>query len=179
MKLKLYLDFDGVILDTINVTYRQLKKLKITDEDKIQQFYKDIDWNKLIKETDQINDSISNIKKIIDSGLYDVEILTHVNSHLEGQIKTDYINSNLSGINVIPVFKHIDKCDAVDPYNAILVDDFTSNLIKWNDKGGISIKFSDNNKKCEFFTIDNLSKVIDMYDDIVNNIKKKQVVTIE
>ena len=33
MKLKLYLDFDGVILDTINVTYKQLEELNITEEE--------------------------------------------------------------------------------------------------------------------------------------------------
>ena len=80
MKMKLYLDFDGVILDTINVTFRQIEQLNIVDEEKKQEFYRNIDWNTLLKETSQINNSIENIKKIIDSNLYDVEILTHVNS---------------------------------------------------------------------------------------------------
>lgn len=179
MKLKLYLDFDGVILNTINIAYERLKKMNITDEEKIQQYYKDIDWSELLKETTQINNSISNIKKIIDSNLYDVKVLTHINSELEGKLKTEYISKYIPDIKVIPVFKQIEKCDAVDPVNSILVDDYLGNLTKWKDKGGISVKFSDNNKKCEFSTIDNLEIIISMYDDFINIIKEKQVVTIK
>lgn len=176
MKLKLYLDFDGVILDTINITYKRIKELNITEEDKIQQYYKNIDWVELLQETKQINNSISNIKKIIDSELYDVEILTHVNSELEGVLKKEYLKKYIPTINVIPVFKHTNKCDAVDPQNSILVDDYLDNLEKWNDKGGIAIKFSDNKEKCEFYTIDNLGIIVDMYDDIKNMIKTKQAI---
>lgn len=179
MKLKLYLDFDGVILDTINVTYRQLEELNITEEEKIQQFYRDIDWNILLKETKQINNSISNIKKIIESNLYDVEILTHVNSELEGILKKEYLQQYFPNLNVIPVIKTTDKCDAVDPMNSILVDDLKDNLIKWNEKGGIAIKFTDHTKNIDFPEIDDLSKVIDMYDSFINIVCKKQVVTSE
>lgn len=175
MKLKLYLDFDGVILDTINVTYKQIEKLQITDEYEKQEFYRNIDWCKLIKETAQINNSIDNIKKIIDTNLFDVEILTHVNSKEEADLKKEYINKNLGNINVIPVQKGTEKCDKVNPKNAILVDDFTGNLTKWQEKGGISIKFSDNNKESEFKKINNLSQIIDMYENILKEIERKQV----
>ena len=43
--IKLYIDFDGVILDTINVTFRRLEELNITEEKDIQDFYRSIDWN--------------------------------------------------------------------------------------------------------------------------------------
>jgi len=170
-KLKLYLDFDGVILDTINVTYKKLKELNITDEEEILQYYRDIDWDLLLKETDQINDSISNIGKLLDSGLYDVEILTHVNSSLEGELKDNYIKGYFPHMKVNVVFKPTDKCEVVDPKDAILVDDFMGNLDKWNKNGGIAIKFSDNNKTCKFKTVSNLGSLIDMYDDIMTLIK--------
>jgi len=179
MKLKLYLDFDGVILDTINIACKRIKELNITEEEQIQQYYKNIDWVSLLKETNQINNSIENIKKIIKSNLYDVEILTHVNSELEGKLKKEYIQNYIPEINVIPVFKTIDKCDAVNPINCILIDDYLGNLTKWNKKGGISIKFSDNNKISEFTTIDNLDIIIDMYDKFINIIENKQVITNE
>ena len=45
-----------------------------------------------MKEAKQINNSLANIKKLIDSNLYDVEILTHVNSEVERKLKEEYIN---------------------------------------------------------------------------------------
>ena len=180
MKIKLYLDFDGVILDTINVTFRKLEELNITEEEDIQAFYRAVDWKKLLKETSQINNSLDNIQKIIDSNLYDVEILTHVNSVLEGELKTEYINGIFKNIKVNPVFKHIEKCDSVDPMNAILIDDYLPNLDGWHENGGIAIKFSDNGRECKYPTISSLDEIIYMYTDIQNvidNSKKSRLLT--
>ena len=176
MKIKLYLDFDGVILDTINVTFRRLKELNITEEEDIQAFYRSVDWKKLLKETKEINNSLANIQKIIVSGLYDVAILTHVNSELEGELKTEYINKMFEGIKVFYVFKQIEKCDFVDPVGAILIDDYLPNLDGWYEKGGIPIKFSDNGKVCKYPSISSLDEIIPMYDDIKKKIKLRQVI---
>lgn len=179
MKLKLYLDFDGVILNTSHITDKRLKELNITSDEEIKKYHLNIDWNKLLEETEPVNDSISNIKKIIDSNLYDVEILTHVNSNTESILKEEYINKYFNDIKVITVLKQIDKCDAVNPKNCILIDDYIGNLEKWDSKGGIAIKFSDNHKKCKYLSVDNLSQIIDLYDEIISLIKNKQVVTNE
>ena len=79
---QLYIDFDGVILDTITKSYAEMKKLGISkrDNEKVTEFYRNANWKKLIEETDEINDSISEIKKICDSKKFNVYILTHVNS---------------------------------------------------------------------------------------------------
>ena len=84
-KIKLYLDFDGVILDTMNVTKKMMEDLNIPDDQEIiKEFYKNIDWYKLLRSTPEINDSFNNINLLLNSGLYDIEILTHVNSKEEG-----------------------------------------------------------------------------------------------
>ena len=84
-KIKLYLVFDGVILDTMNVTIRMMEDLNIPDDQEIiREFYKNIDWYKLLRSTPEINDSFNNINLLLNSGLYDIEILTHVNSKEEG-----------------------------------------------------------------------------------------------
>ena len=88
--MKLYLDFDGVILNTIDVTYDMLTKKNITDQKEIDEFYQNIDWFTLIDQCSEIKNSISNIKKIIKSNLYDVTILTHViagNSEIKAKNK--------------------------------------------------------------------------------------------
>ena len=74
MKLKLYLDFDGVILDTAEIADKKMIDLNLTEIDEIDNYYKNIDWYLLMKEAKQINNSLSNIKKLIDSNLYDIEI---------------------------------------------------------------------------------------------------------
>ena len=63
---KLYIDFDGVILDTMTKSYDELKKENIDrkDQDKVMEFFRNLDWKKLIEETEEINDSINEIKKI-------------------------------------------------------------------------------------------------------------------
>ena len=53
---KLYLDCDGVILDTINYTYQIIKERGIS-EDKIDDFYKNLSWETLIEEAGEINKS--------------------------------------------------------------------------------------------------------------------------
>ena len=79
---QLYIYFDGVILDTMTKSYEELKKENIDrkDQDKVMEFFRNLDWKKLIEETEEINDSINEIKKICDSKKFNVYILTHVNS---------------------------------------------------------------------------------------------------
>lgn len=159
---KLYLDCDGVILDTINTSYRMLKELGITNEKEAANFYSNINWEKLIIDSGEINNSIKQIKKL--SQYFDIEILTHVNTSYEGRVKTEYFAKELPGINVIPVFKEIRKADFVNPKNAILVDDYLPNLDYWNEKGGIPVKFSDSGKECPYTIITCLLDLINIFE---------------
>ena len=58
---QLYIDFDGVILDTMTKSYEELKKENIdrNDDEKVREFFRNTDWKKLIEETEEINDSIN------------------------------------------------------------------------------------------------------------------------
>lgn len=154
---KLYLDCDGVILNTINTSYRILKEKGIKDEDEVRKFYFNLDWYNLIIKSGEINDSIVKIKELLS--LYDISILTHVNSDNEVAAKKKYFDEVLPGVEVITVKKRIAKADYVNPQGAILVDDFTPNLDYWNQKGGISIKFSDNGNSSKYPTISDLSEL--------------------
>lgn len=160
---RLYLDFDGVILDTIKVTYEMIEKLGLGTPEEVRDFYYNLDWNHLIKQTSEINDSINCIKKIISSNLFDVKVLTHIISYNEGLGKIEYLKSKIPELEVILVPKQINKADMVNPKDAILVDDFLGNLDLWHDKGGISVKFSDGNKKSKYRTITKLDQIIDLF----------------
>ncbi len=161
---KLYIDFDGVILDTIPIIYKRLEKesIDVTEEDALIQFYENLEWKSLIQEAPQIHHSIAAIKKIIASKQFDVAILTHVNSQSEILEKVAYLKKELPGITIISVPKQLHKTDMVNPKGAILIDDFTGNLIDWDERGGIAIKFSLTPKDRGFPVIDRLDMILNM-----------------
>ena len=157
---KLYLDCDGVILDTISKSYKMLQEKKLTTEKEVREFYSSICWETLIIESGEIDNSINKIKEL--KKYYDIEILTHINSENEIKAKLKYFSDILPDINVITVPKEIKKADFVDPKDAILVDDYLPNLEYWNEKGGIPVKFSDTGKKCAFTVITDLLELINL-----------------
>lgn len=174
MKLKLYVDFDGVILNTIDVSYKMFEEsgIELIDNNQKQHFFINLDWENLINLSKPINNSIKYLKELIEGDLYDVTILTHVNSKKEINVKQKYLDKVIPGIDVIYVNKKDNKCDVVDCKDAILVDDFTGNLDLWHQKGGICIKFSTTGKKYEYMTIDNLGTLIEKYNEINKLVEK-------
>ena len=60
--MNLYLDFDGVIVDSIRVTYKMLeeKGISVEDTSKVQEFYRELDWFKLL---DDISKLVEELKK--------------------------------------------------------------------------------------------------------------------
>lgn len=157
---KLYLDCDGVILDTINMSYKMLKEKGIEREEEKEDFYRNLSWEELIIEAGEINNATDKIKKLTE--IYDVAILTHVISEGEIIAKENYFKAVLPNVKVISVPKGTKKADAVDPKGNILVDDFLPNLDYWHEKGGISIKFSDSGKECIYQTITDLSELLEL-----------------
>jgi len=161
---KLYIDFDGVILDTIETTYKIMDNLKIDkkNETEVIHFFQYLDWQNILLVTPVINDSINCIKRIKATNKYDISILTHVNSYNEIVQKIKYINKYLPGINIIVVPKEKSKTKMVDPRGAILIDDYKSNLREWKEKGGIAIKFSKKMREYPYPIIDRLDKILEM-----------------
>ena len=165
MKIDLYIDFDGVILDTMTKSYDELKKenIDIKDQEKVMEFFRNTDWKKLIDETEQINDSINEIKKICASKKFNVYILTHVNSTNEMIAKIKYLHKNLPQVTVVSVPKEIPKTEVVNPSAAILIDDYSGNIKEWQKKLGIGIKFVKELEGSDYPEITHLSEVIDMF----------------
>ena len=156
----LYLDFDGVLVDTITITYKMMYNLGISlnDRENVIKFYQQLNWYQLLENISEINNSFYNIRLLKELGSYNLNILTTVNSLEEIKAKISYIRSKDKDINVISVPKGIEKADAVKAKNAILVDDYSGNLKLWKNKGGIPIKFSNENNK-EYITINNLNSL--------------------
>ena len=162
----LYIDFDGVIMDTIKVTYDMLDRLEVNREDfeKMSEFYENLNWKKILSLTPIINDSFNCIKKLLCCEKFNIAILTHVNSLDEAVAKINYIRKYIKDITVIPVPREISKTKVCKSEGAILVDDYSGNLRDWEKEGGIGIQFStDLNKDKGFKVIDKLEQLIDMF----------------
>lgn len=162
----LYIDFDGVIMDTIRVTYDMIDRLEINREDfeKMSEFYENLNWKKILSLTPIINDAFTAVKKLYDSKKFNIAILTHVNSLDEAVAKINFIRKYSKEVTVIPVPREISKTKMCSTEDSILVDDYSGNLKDWEKEGGIGIQFStDLSKNKGFKVIDNLVTLIDMF----------------
>lgn len=163
--LNLYIDFDGVIVNTIEISYAMAKRqgIKENQEDYLR-FYRNLDWEDVLKKSKPINDSWGCIQKLIDSHKFDVSILTHVTSFHEVEEKVKIIRKHLKDITIIPVPKTIEKTKMIKAEGAVLVDDYVGNLEKWKESGGYGIKFDLDMDGKGFPVIDRLDVLIDMLD---------------
>lgn len=162
----LYIDFDGVIMDTIRVTYDMLDRLEVDrkDNEKMSEFYANLNWKKLLMSTPIINDGFNCLKKVFYANKFNVAILTHVNSLDEAVAKINYIRRYFKDITIIPVPREISKTQICLSKDAILIDDYSGNLKEWEKEGGIGVQFStDLTKDKGFPVIDKLDKIIDMF----------------
>lgn len=141
-KIRLYFDCDGVILDTIQ-TGRRLaieQGYNPLDFDSFHEFFVQIDWNVLIYEAGILDNAISKIKKIIETGKYDVKILTKLSGNeTEEMAKRILLAKLLPGVEVITLALDERKDKKVMPVGAILIEDSLKNFRQWNENGGISV----------------------------------------
>lgn len=160
----LYIDFDGVISDTIDITYKMLDDAGIdkSDSKKVSEFYKSLDWVKLLDATPLINNSMEKIEKLILSNKFDVAILTHVVSLEEAVAKIKYIRKFLKTITIIPVPKEVSKTETVCAKDSILVDDFKGNLKEWEEAGGVGVRFSKKKKESKYIDISDLEELLNI-----------------
>ena len=158
----LYIDFDGVVLDTISVTYKILNEMGVStkEHDKVSHFYQNLNWKHILKISPELNESIDCIKKIMDSNKFNVYVLTHVNSLDEAIEKVVYIRKYIADVTVIPVPRDISKTSMARAKDAILIDDYSGNLKEWEEKGGIGLQFSIKSKDKGFKVIDKLDEIL-------------------
>lgn len=162
---RLYIDFDGVVMDTIPPLYEALQKsgADVTNESEIRVFFASYDFSKIINDENVLNDSINCINKLIDSKMFEISFLTHVNSLTEGCVKVDYLRRHFKDITIIMVPKEISKTKVVHSEGAILVDDYSGNLKEWEENGGIAVRFSKELESHGYKVLNHLDELIDMF----------------
>lgn len=161
-KINLYIDFDGVILDTITPIHKELEKIGNLDDKKILDFFEQYPWDKLLSDDLIINDSINCLKKIIASDKFNLAVLTHVNSLNEAIAKINYLRKHFKDITIIPCPKVISKTKMVHTKNAVLVDDYAGNLREWESEEGIPVRFSKKNNGKGFKVVSKLDELLEI-----------------
>lgn len=165
----IYIDFDGVILNTWEIFYNQYcQKYNTTvlEERKIKDIMVNSDWDKVLKESEIINDIINNLIEL--SNKYNIIILTKVNCLSEKNSKLKYLN-NVGIENIVFVGYEQQKSSVVNPNGKILIDDDIQNLDDWSNNGGISLFFNSKHENIDSYgrlnykytLIDNLRQLYD------------------
>lgn len=160
----LYIDFDGVLMDTITTSYRLLDEAKVdrNNTDEVLEFYQTLNWEEVIEITPILNDSINRLRNIKNSNRFNISILTHVNSLAEIVEKVKFIRKYFHDITVIACPKQLSKTQIVHAKDAILIDDYTENLNEWKAAGGIGIKFSTVYKDRGFQCVSHIDEILNM-----------------
>lgn len=138
----LYVDFDGVLFDTVSIILDEIKKNNISLEKECSEFFEKLNWNKILYSSKEINFAVSKIGMLRER--YNVKILTHVSSINEMIEKANFIRDKFNEIEIIFVPKKLDKNYIVDSKNNILIDDSKKNVESWIASGGIGILFGQN-----------------------------------
>ena len=160
----LYIDFDGVIYNSIDVSYKIAEEEDVNkDYESYLQFFKNLDCCTVLEKSEEINNAFECIRKIIDSGKFNVFILTHVVSLNEAELKVKLIKDKIKDITVIPVPKNLSKSLMVNVKEAILVDDYPENLREWKKNGGIGVRFDLDMDGKGFPVICHLDELIEMF----------------
>lgn len=164
---RLYIDFDGVVMDTIPPLYSALEASGVDtkNEEEVRRFFATYDFDLIVNDENILNDSINCIKNIINSNKFEVSLLTHISSLSEGVCKVNYIKKYFSDMTIILVPKDISKTKMVHSKDAILIDDYSGNLKEWESQGGISIRFSKELESKGFKVINKLDEIINMFDE--------------
>lgn len=162
---RLYIDFDGVVMDTIPLLYQALEAsgTDVTIESERRRFFSTYDFSMIINDENILNDSIECINRLIKSKKFEISFLTHINSLAEGVSKINYLREKFKNITIIIVPKEISKTKMVHSEGAILVDDYSGNLKEWEDTGGIAVRFSKELESKGFKVVNKLDQLIDMF----------------
>ena len=128
----IFIDFDGVILDTEKLLFEEWRKNPnrhlLPEIEKIK-YIQNSNWNYILNNSEIINDSIYYLKQMNPKTSF---ILTKIHSlSNEGVEKVKWIKSHRIKQNIILVPHIVKKTDMVDVNGNILVDDSLKNLREW------------------------------------------------
>ena len=158
MDNELYIDFDGVILDS-QERYKQDMLGKTSLEDWIE-YLSSIEWYKFLRECNEIDESLSTLKEL--QKYKNLKgIITRIHAFDEGIEKVRFLREN--GV-VVPVFYVLpgqSKSTIVMPsVDKVLVDDDINNCLDWEKNGGKALLLDPYSEKESKEVIKSLKKLL-------------------
>ena len=122
---KVFLDFDGVILDSEQrIVALKNQNLELNWEE----FFENVDWKNLYENSNEINESLEVIKEL-QRQKRQLYVLSKIHTLLEGQAKTNFLRECGIEIPILLVPPHIKKTSIYLPNDgSILVDDNYKNI---------------------------------------------------
>ena len=155
----IYLDFDGVVVDTWPLICEHYKKIYNTDlieEVKLKKLFANLDWGYVLDNGFKNQQNIRVLQQLSNKSIRDrIKILTKVNSIEEKQQKALFLKRNNIKFEMVAVVFEQSKTDVVDPTNNLLIDDEIKNLDEWEKKGGKAILYTKNDNNCDSDGIQN------------------------
>ncbi len=140
-----YIDFDGVILDTMPI-YRYIRaKYNLKGDDST--LFRYLNVSDVINRKRAINNSLEILKKVQDE--LDIRILSKVNNDYEARIKKEFLTSCGITIPFIGVPQYERKSNYADNMNkdSVLFDDLKDNVDEWESAGGTAVYFTNKTYK--------------------------------
>lgn len=165
----IFIDFDGVILDTETRLFERKHKAGFLDHDSEDEFYKYFEytlahpeeWDYIIREADSLNNSVEIIKEL-EKLKEKIVILTKIHTFYEMKVKIDDLRNHRhieSPVCFVP--PGVEKHEVVIPRKQILIDDHFDNIERWVDNGGIGYLFDRDLLKNEKHKVKSLEFLID------------------
>lgn len=145
MNQKIYLDFDGVILNTQDKIDYLFSKFNNEITPEWNEYLTKINWRRdILPDSKEINNSLGILKELYKMKK-DIIILSRVFSSNEYIDKFDYLRDRGIYLDFIPAFGRRNKSEYVKPdKNKILIDDSGFNVKEWIDNNGRGIFFTNN-----------------------------------
>lgn len=142
----IYIDFDGVILDTEDLLFKEWRKNpnrhSLPEIEKIKYIQKQ-DWSNIVNKSPIINDSIYYLKNMNSK---ETTILTRIHSLAnEGTAKVTFLREKGVKQQIILVPYNLKKSSMVNVKNNTLIDDSLFNLDEWVEYGGKVLFFNKDN----------------------------------
>lgn len=154
----IYIDFDGVILDTEDLLFKEWRKNKdrhlLSEKEKIK-YIQNSNWKYIINNSETINDSIYYLNQMDPNNSF---ILTKIHSYCnEGLAKLEWAKRNNIKQKIILVPYYKNKCDIVSAKDNILIDDCLKNLDEWVLNDGIPAFFDINDDNIDSWDKPNIN----------------------
>lgn len=137
---QIFLDFDGVILDS----EQKILELKSKNQElSWDVFFEFVDWKKLLLDSNEIHNSLSIIREL-EARNRQLFILTKVHTLVESLAKVEYLRSKNIHVPIFFVPPHVKKSQVYIPTeNDVLIDDSLKNINDWNQHNGVGILFDE------------------------------------